>query len=143
MSAITAKMMAMIAIFDQPDQVAPMVEDFYAESAVFRDPVQTVRGRDDIKKMFRSFTRLFKTVETDVIDVIEDDSRCVIHWEMTFVYRRWPAAATIKGVTWLELNEQGQCVSHTDYWDLWKFFRGSMPFGALKRLPGRIKSLFA
>lgn len=128
MSAISDKMMAMIEIFDQPDRVATLVEDFYAQDAVFQDPIQRVEGRPAINAMFRSFTRIFKGVETSVLDVIEDNARCVIHWEMTFIYKRWPAAATVKGVTWLDLNEQGQCVKHTDYWDLWQFFKGSLPF---------------
>lgn len=128
MSDITNKLMAMLEFFDQPEKAQTLVEEFYAETAVFQDPFQRVEGRKAINGMFRSFAWLFKDVDTEVLDVIEDSARCVIHWEMTFVYRRWPAVATIKGVTWLELDEHGQCEKHTDYWDLWQFFKGSLPF---------------
>ena len=133
MSTVSATLMKMIEVFDQLDQVSQLVDDFYADAAVFQDPLQRVEGRAAIKGMFRSFAKVFKAVDTEVFDVIEDGSRCVIHWEMTFSYKRWPAAATVKGVTWLTLDAQGKCTSQTDYWDVWQFFKGSLPFRSRRK----------
>lgn len=135
MAKATDLMMQMIQQFDQPQVVDQLVDEFYASNAVFQDPLQRVEGRDAIKGMFRSFTKLFKGVSADVIDEVSENDRTVVRWVMTFDYRGWPAAATVEGVTWLQLNDHGQCVAHTDFWDLWAFFKGSLPFsGAMKRL---------
>lgn len=144
MGAPTENMLEMITCFDQPEKIEPMIEDFYAANAVFQDPIQKVEGREGIKSMFRSFAKLFKAVDTKLLSTIGDDKQQAVHWEMTFVYKSWPAAVTIKGVTWLEFNDTGQCVSHTDYWDLWAFFKRSLPFRqTLANFPKRLKQLFS
>lgn len=133
MSAVSDTLMKMIEVFDRMDEVSQLVDEFYADDAVFQDPMQRVEGKAAIKGMFRSFAKLFKAVDSKVLDVIEDSERCVIHWQMTFAYKRWPAAATVKGVTWLTLDKEGKCSSHTDYWDLWQFFKGSLPFRSKRK----------
>ena len=138
MSAASDRMLELLECLDDSERVQAAVNELYAEDAVFKDPIQRVAGRKAIKKMWRSLGTLFKDVNVEILDQVEVDNKVVVHWIMVFDYKVWPAAVTIPGVSWLEMDAEGKFVTHTDYWDLWDFMKQSIPWvGSLRKLVGR------
>lgn len=138
-------MMRMLDDIRQPSVMDELVDEFYAEGAVFEDPLQRAEGLRAIKKMWRSLATLFETVDGEVISEVELGDQCVVQWEMRFKYRLWPVEVTLPGVTWLTLNDEGKCISHVDYWDSWAFLRRSFPVAkpVARFLPAGLRRLLA
>ena len=41
-----------------------------------------------------------------------------IRWVMTFKAPFMFRSGTLEGVSWMEFNDAGKCIRHTDYWDM-------------------------
>ncbi len=93
-----------------------------------------LKGKKNIKKVLSLLGLILEGIETDIKkDVISDDV-LAIHWDMTFKVKLWPFSATIPGVTWMDLNEEGQCIAQVDYWDLAYFLEQMLIIEPLKAL---------
>ena len=119
------------------------VFECYAPDAIFSDPVQTVRGRKAILKMYRDMLKVFPEIGATLINQVDNGNLACAEWEMTFKPKYWPATITLRGTSWLELDNKGLILRHQDYWDLWEFLRGGLPIQELlgERLPEPLKKL--
>lgn len=143
MDTVTARMMSVLEDLSDEEKMDRLLADFYSEQAVFEDPVQKAEGLKAIQKMMRSMARMFERIEADVLDDVRDDASLCIRWEMMFKFRYWPFEVNLPGVTWLELDQDGKCLRHTDYWDLFDFIRQTMPVAKPfeRMLPAPIKRM--
>jgi len=103
------------------DQLDAIVDEIYHPQATFKDPVQSANNREEIRGVLRLLGFFLEYVETDIRKDVASEDALAIHWFMTFKLWFWPIPATIPGVTWMDLDEQGKCVAQVDYWDLGEF----------------------
>lgn len=91
------------------------IERFYAASACFKDPFNTVQSRDGIHDIFR---HMFKTVDDPVFIIHEqllDGSQAFLTWD--FRFHRHNKLYQLHGGSHLRFDPQGRVIMHRDYWD--------------------------
>ncbi|BAK77232.1 hypothetical protein LHK [Pseudogulbenkiania sp. NH8B] len=91
------------------------IDRFYAASACFKDPFNTVQSRDGIHDIFR---HMFNVLEQPVFILREqllDGSQAFLTWD--FRFRRRGKAYLLHGGSHLRFDSRGKVVAHRDYWD--------------------------
>ncbi|WP_240902632.1 MULTISPECIES: nuclear transport factor 2 family protein [Aquitalea] len=91
------------------------ISDFYAASACFKDPFNTVQDREGITTVFR---HMFKTLETPAFIIREqllDGDQAFITWD--FRFRKGGKDYLLHGGSHLRFNASGKVIRHRDYWD--------------------------
>jgi len=116
------------------ERVNRTVDEIYAQDAVFRDPVQKAEGREKIRRLLFKMGSFLDGVDTVILKDTASEDVLAIHWLMTFKLKRWPFPATIPGVTWMDLNEKGECIAQVDYWDLGTFLKQVLITGPVKKV---------
>lgn len=90
----------------------------YSTDATFKDPFQVVSGKEAIAHIFRKMFNQLSNPSFKVLSITHNSSEASILWEFTFQFKRWNRnPQSLKGVSWLTLNELGLITSHIDYWD--------------------------
>jgi hypothetical protein len=108
-----------------PERVLADVAQHYAEDVSFRDPIQTLEGRDAFVAMNR------KLVATTRLEIRVDawgtgPSAIFLAWEMRVTPKRGPTLV-VPGTSHLTLRA-GRVVSHVDHWDLLGATMDAIPF---------------
>lgn len=98
----------------------------YDESVHFRDPVHDVRGLAAFAEMNRKFLRSVRSLEIDVVDLVEGETSFFVAWTMRLTPRVGPAVS-VDGVTHVR-HRDGKIVEQRDHFD--------MAGSALDALPG-------
>ena len=91
------------------------LDQLYAPDARFKDPFNEVVG---IAAIRRIFAHMFATTEAprfEVTDCIEQGGQAMLGWTFRFALRG--RALTVRGVTHLRFDADGQVTLHRDYWD--------------------------
>jgi hypothetical protein len=90
----------------------------YSINAIFKDPFQTVSGKEAIAHVFRKMFDQLNSPSFKVLSTIHNSSEASILWEFNFQFKRWNTTPqSLKGVSWLTFDELGLISSHIDYWD--------------------------
>lgn len=95
------------------DRVAP----YYADDAVFSDPIQTLHGRDAFVEMNKRLLERVRELRFDVRALVADDEHILLVWTMHVAMKTPAKVLSIDGVTHCRLRD-GLIVEHRDYWDL-------------------------
>ena len=108
----------MEAILNCIDNLSPSTLDemdqFYTENSTFQDPFNKVRGRSEIKRLFKDMFKL-DDVRFDVLESIQQDNKAFLTWDMYFTL--YGKQQKIHGGSYIHFDEQGRVISHRDYWD--------------------------
>ena len=92
--------------------------DLYAEDVHFRDPMNEFTGVEQYRAMIGFMTRWFHSPEL-VLHRLEQtgEQSFETHWTLSWVTPLpWRPTVTVPGWTEYRLNDDGQIISHLDYW---------------------------
>ena len=110
-----------------------LVDTYYHPDVRFRDPIQSLQGRDAFVEMSEKLVRRCSELRARVNDAAQNGPVILLQWTMEMKLGPAPLT-TIEGCTKLTLDEDGRVVEHRDYFDLWGDSLGSTPLvGALYR----------
>jgi hypothetical protein len=104
-----------------PETTTPQViADFYGQKAHFQDPVDNVKGVDNIYKVFYGyFDKADHIVFKDIEYVASNEKRLAfMSWTMMFEYKKSHRAIVIEGSSRIRFDKNdGKIIDHVDYWD--------------------------
>jgi limonene-1,2-epoxide hydrolase len=118
---------AFVAITPEQPGAVDALSRLYDAAVLFRDPIQTLRGRESFLAMNRRLLGRMRRLEWDVHTTLGDDREVFLEWTM----RAWPKLApalVVDGVTRIR-HEGGLVVDHRDYWDVGEMFASALPGG--------------
>lgn len=98
---------------DRLDVFAPLITD----DVVFRDPFNTLHGRDAFRAVFAKMYRQLQDPRFQVADLALGE-RGYVRWSMTWTRRDGTAAAPVEGVSELIFAADGRVCGHVDHWDV-------------------------
>jgi len=113
----TARVVALFANFG-PAQL-PLLDQYYAAHARFKDPFHDVQGVPAITAIFAHMFEALHEPHFVFIDHIVGAQQAFLTWDLRFRFRRWRAHQPehIYGATHLRFDAQGRITVHRDYWD--------------------------
>ena len=114
---------------DNLEEALPALLEHYAADLVFRDPIQTLHGRDAFAHMNRSLASRARAFRFELHDAEGSGSVAFLRWTMHFT-PKLGREMSVEGVSYLRANEAGLVVEHVDYWDLPTFMASAVPGGA-------------
>jgi ketosteroid isomerase-like protein len=118
-----------------PESVSTL-NDYYSETARFKDPFNEVVGVPAIQKIFEHmFVSLEKPHFVITGQVIEGD-QAFLTWEFRFRFKRFDTQTdqVVLGTSHLVLDAQQRISMHRDYWDVAEELYEKLPWvGALMR----------
>lgn len=91
------------------------IGNFYAASASFKDPFNTVQDRDGIRAVFH---HMFQTLQAPAFIIraqLLDGDQAFITWD--FCFRKGGKDYLLHGASHLRFNADGKVIQHRDYWD--------------------------
>ncbi|MEO6287479.1 MAG: nuclear transport factor 2 family protein [Dyadobacter sp.] len=108
----------------QPVDISHL-EDFYAHSIEFKDPVRTLRGIEEVSKYNRKFnanlTRgSYKFTHQSILH-----DKAYLSWELELEFRIPRRAISVSGITVLHCIEK--IVSHRNYYDAGELYYENLP----------------
>jgi predicted SnoaL-like aldol condensation-catalyzing enzyme len=110
-----------------------IVEQYYHEDVRFRDPIQSLQGRDAFIEMTENLVRRCSQLSAHVNDAAQTGDVIFLQWTMEMKIGPTPLTA-IEGTTRLRLDADGRVVEHRDYFDFWGDAMGAIPgVGSLYR----------
>ena len=124
--ALADKVRELYAAFEQDgDAALERLAKLYAADMVFRDPLQTLHGRDAFMAMNRRILGRAARLSFDVTDAVGARGSIFLSWTMVFEPRRGPRIV-FAGATHLRVRD-GLITEQRDYWDLLSSFAASVP----------------
>lgn len=91
------------------------IGNFYAASACFKDPFNTVQQREGIHDIFRHMFKALEAPHFVILTSLLDGDQAFLTWD--FHFRRRGKPYVLHGGSHLRFNAHGQVVFHRDYWD--------------------------
>jgi len=107
------------------DGTLARLAELYHRDVVFRDPLQTLRGRDAFLAMNRRIMRRARRLSFDVKDAVGSQGSAFLTWAMRYEPRRGPTI-TFEGSTHARVRD-GLVTEQRDYWDLLSSLAESLP----------------
>jgi hypothetical protein len=101
------------------------ISELYDRDVVFRDPLQTSRGREAFVATNRRIMKRARRVSFQVNDVVVGTDSLFLAWTMTYE-PYWSFPIVFEGATHARVLG-GLIVEQRDYWDLISSFAQSMP----------------
>ena len=114
----------------------PLLGEFYADDASFKDPFNEVRGLDAIRRIYAHMFDTLHEPEFIVTSRVGHGSECWLAWEFRFRFRSWrpQERQLVRGASQLTLDEDCRIRAHRDYWDAAEEVYEKLPLvGALMR----------
>ena len=105
-------------------------EDFlqvFSHDVYFKDPFNAVHGLEQLQHIFRHMFATLDEPQFRILDLAGSHSRGFLEWQFTFKLKANGASQLIKGVSKIEINQQGQVCSHIDYWDTGEYVYLKVP----------------
>ena len=104
------------------EQVLPLV----SEDIHFIDPFNDIRGREALVQVIRKMFEDVKDPSFDILDLAWSGEMCLMRWDFS---ARVPVLGdwTVRGVTEIQFDGEGQICAHYDYWDASRHFYGKIP----------------
>lgn len=114
------------ASFDRDSERAlAQLEQLYASDMIFRDPLQTLNGREAFLAMNRRVVKRARRVHFEVTDKSAGADSIFLAWRMTYEPHRGPSIV-FEGATHARV-ESARIVEQRDYWDLLSSVAQSIP----------------
>ena len=101
------------------------IDDIYDSDAIFKDPLNEVRGVSAIHCYRNNFCRSFSDFRVEFIDECIAMDRAYLKWNMYFKYKNKQRVYSVRGVTQLLFGEK--IVYHEDIYNIGDMFYGKMP----------------
>ena len=114
-----------LALDVHKDGTLARLAELYHRDVVFRDPLQTLRGRDAFLAMNRRIMRRARRLSFDVKDAVGSQGSAFLTWAMRYEPRRGPTI-TFEGSTHARVRD-GLVTEQRDYWDLLSSLAESLP----------------
>jgi len=95
-----------------------ILDELYDPGCVFQDPLQRAEGLDAIRAMNRRLEKKMGAVTVKLLGDAVSEKTLTIRWVMTFRAPFMRKPGNLEGVSWMEFNDAGKCIRHTDYWDM-------------------------
>ncbi len=118
----------------------PVLGQFYAADAEFRDPFHTVFGREAI---LRSYAAMFNGLhaprfESLALATTASHETVAVRWVFCFQLKAHTALIQIPGTSWLTLNQAQEITLHEDHWDASALLAAFPLVGGLTRLTKKL-----
>lgn len=112
--------------FDRDGEAAlARLAELYASDMVFRDPLQTLEGREAFMAMNRRIMKRARRLSFDVSDAIGGDDSLFLTWSMLYEPHRGPTIV-FEGSSHARIRD-GFITEQRDYWDLLSSVAQSLP----------------
>ena len=126
---------SVLVSFERDGQAAlAQLATLYDGAVVFRDPLQTLRGREAFLAMNRRILTRAHRLSFRVHDALGKDGSVFLTWTMDYEPRTGPTIA-FEGASHARVRA-GLIVEQRDYWDLLSSVAASIP--VLRRLYARL-----
>ncbi len=102
---------------DDFDAAVGLLAGAYATDVVFRDPLQTLTGREAFLEMNRRLYARARRLRFELIDAAYAHGQGFLTWQVDFLPRVGIRHIRFEGATQLKLRS-GRVAYHRDYWDL-------------------------
>lgn len=93
------------------------LEDYFHESARFKDPFNDVTGLAAIHRVFaHMFEQVYQPSFIISDQICANDCAC-IRWRFSYSSRKGSARREVEGVSRVQFGVDGKALEHIDYWD--------------------------
>jgi len=113
--------------FRDPDVFISFFETYYDTNAHFRDPVFEGNGYGGVVKYCKQICSIIKDLRIEHWEVVHEDNKIVMHWDIAIDVKYWPFKVQIPGMTMLVFNDDEKCVEHIEYWDFFNTLINIIP----------------
>lgn len=107
-----------------------LVDEFYDENIVFRDPLVEINNRKQMKNYYANMYKNVESVAWSFSDEISDKDNCVLAWKMTLQAKNFNGnkPLVVDGVSVIKFGgKEGKAIYHRDYFDLGAFVYEGLP----------------
>lgn len=123
---VADKLTDVYASFDRDaERALAQLAQLYAKDVVFRDPLQTLNGREAFLAMNRRVVTRARRVRFEVTDKSAGADSLFLAWRMTYEPHRGPSIV-FEGATHARV-EGSRIIEQRDYWDLLSSVAHSIP----------------
>lgn len=97
-----------------------LVEGYYAQDIIFKDPVGEIQGLDQMKAYYASMYDGVQEIRFDMTKQIETNDQLFVSWEMHIKSSKlnFGEAFVVSGSSHIKFNADGKAIYHRDYFDL-------------------------
>jgi hypothetical protein len=125
-AAVAERVREVLATFDRDvETTLARLAELYDPDVVFRDPLQTLHGREAFLAMNRRIAKRARRLTFDVGEVACNAGWMFLAWVITYEPHRGPTLV-FEGVTQARVRD-GLIVEHRDHWDLASSLARSLP----------------
>jgi hypothetical protein len=121
-----------------------ILDDFYAKTVQFRDPVQSVTGLEDLKKYYAKAYEHVKTIEFEFSDIFNEGLKYSASWRMDLSVNGLNSGNLyqVYGTSIICFNSQGLIQEHRDYLDLGEMLYERIPIQGyfISKIKQRLKT---
>ena len=130
MMYVTAQVLAHYKHLFENLSLQSVEEDFlqvFSSNVYFKDPFNAVHGLAQMQVIFRHMFSTLHEPQFRILDLANSQNRGFLEWQFTFKLKAKAEQQLIKGVSKIEINEQGKVCSHIDYWDTGEYVYLKVP----------------
>ena len=99
---------------------------YYSDTIIFQDSIQRIEGKEAFMAMCERLATRCKSLNMDLINVIQKDNVILMEWIMTMSFTKYPPTP-LYGSTRLIIGEDGRISEQRDYYDLWGDIFNNIP----------------
>lgn len=100
---------------------------YYSDTIIFQDSIQRIEGKEAFMAMCERLATRCKSLNMDLINVIQKDNVILMEWIMTMSFTKYPPTP-LYGSTRLTIGEDGRISEQRDYYDLWGDIFNNIPY---------------
>jgi limonene-1,2-epoxide hydrolase len=100
---------------------------YYSDTIVFQDSIQRIEGKEAFMAMCERLATRCKSLNMDLLNVIQKDNVILMEWIMTMSFTKYPPTP-LYGSTRLTIGEDGRISEQRDYYDLWGDIFNNIPY---------------
>lgn len=106
-------------------EIVEKLGDYYTDDATLTDPINTARGLDEVKLVYKDLFKQLGNVKMTVHEMSGDEGKGFLAWTMTYTFRG--KAREIHGVSQVTFSAGGKIAAQRDYWDASDGVYGEFP----------------
>jgi len=97
-----------------------LLRSIYADNVHFIDPVHEIHSLKNLTSYFSLMYENIESIDFSFHDTLQVAKDGYVQWDMIFVHKKLAGAQPIivKGVTFIQTDENGKVCYHRDYFDL-------------------------
>lgn len=100
---------------------------YYSDTIVFQDSIQRIEGKEAFMAMCERLATRCKSLNMDLINVVQKDNVILMEWIMTMSFTKYPPTP-LYGSTRLTIGDDGRIREQRDYYDLWGDIFNNIPY---------------